>query len=283
MKRSYCKRWPLAFWLFWVMLWPACSEAALSVVGTRFIYPSDGQPLSIHIANRGDQPILVQGWLDRGDMQVAPSDIQVPFVLAPPLLRLDPREKHALQLRYTGEFLPADRESLFWINLLEVSAQENRSGNRLHLNYRLRMKLLFRPQGLRGQPEAAVHQVIWRLLQAPAAGHSLRVEASNPSAFYVSLSSLALEDAKRGIPLRATTLPPFARTLFELPPDSGFPTSMRVHYQAVGDSGQLLEGSASLQAESGHPSAPLVRDVRVAMKDFLACCRAPQMVCRVFL
>ena len=90
------------------------------MIGTRFIYPAGVSALTIRVGNVGTRPALVQAWLDRGDETADPSAVTVPFILSPPLLRMDPQETQALQLRHTGEPLPDDRESLFWVNLLEV-------------------------------------------------------------------------------------------------------------------------------------------------------------------
>ncbi len=152
----------------WVLLVAlvADASASLSVIGTRFIYPAGVSALTIRVGNVGTRPALVQAWLDRGDETADPSAVTVPFILSPPLLRMDPQETQALQLRHTGEPLPDDRESLFWVNLLEVPGREDGSGNLLLVSYRLRMKLLFRPQGLAGDPRAAARS--GRL--APASG-----------------------------------------------------------------------------------------------------------------
>ncbi len=110
----------------WVLLVAlvADASASLSVIGTRFIYPAGVSALTIRVGNVGTRPALVQAWLDRGDETADPSAVTVPFILSPPLLRMDPQETQALQLRHTGEPLPDDRESLFWVNLLEVPGRE---------------------------------------------------------------------------------------------------------------------------------------------------------------
>lgn len=98
----------------------AQGQAALSVIGTRFIYPGHAPMLTVRLGNSGEYPILAQTWLDKGDPRVDPAVLTVPFVISAPLVRLDPLRSTALQVRYTGEPLPGDRESLFWINFLEV-------------------------------------------------------------------------------------------------------------------------------------------------------------------
>ncbi|HBO7424695.1 MULTISPECIES: fimbrial biogenesis chaperone [Pseudomonas aeruginosa group] len=222
---------------------PASADAALNVVGSRFIYPAQSEALSIRIGNGGQRPILVQAWLDRGDGSADPSTVQVPFVLSRPLSRVEPQEKYALQLRYTGEPLPDDRESLFWLNLLEVPSRDEGRDNLLLLSYRLRMKVLFRPRGLPGDPRAAAGQVAWRLLPAASPGKLAVLEADNRSPYHVSLTRLELREGDVAIALGHPTLPPFSRTPLPLPKPAR--AGARVHYEVVDDQGRIEVGVAS--------------------------------------
>lgn len=79
----------------WVLLVAlvADASASLSVIGTRFIYPAGVSALTIRVGNVGTRPALVQTWLDRGDETADPSAVTVPFILSPPLLRMDPDRK----------------------------------------------------------------------------------------------------------------------------------------------------------------------------------------------
>ncbi|MDP5382351.1 fimbria/pilus periplasmic chaperone [Pseudomonas aeruginosa] len=204
----------------WVLLVAlvADASASLSVIGTRFIYPAGVSALTIRVGNVGTRPALVQAWLDRGDETADPSAVTVPFILSPPLLRMDPQETQALQLRHTG------------------------SGNLLLVSYRLRMKLLFRPQGLAGDPRAAARQVVWRLRPAVRPGQRALLEADNRSPYHVSLVRLELGEGDLAMSLGSVTLPPFAVTPLSLPAVPG--EAVRVHFDAVGDDGQIERGDA---------------------------------------
>ena len=164
------------------------ARADMSVDGTRFVYPAREKAISVYVGNIGAEPILVQSWLDRGEARDANdlARLKVPFVLTPPLLRLEPNERKAVQLRYTGESLPKDRESLFWVNFLEVPVVSDEQNN-LRLQLNLSMKVLFRPEGLQGKQAmrrascagpgampATVRCVCWRKTPLPTASRSGR-------------------------------------------------------------------------------------------------------------
>ena len=227
----------------------AWAHAGLSVIGTRFIYPAQARSLTIRTGNSGDAPILVQAWLDQEQAQTRtdPSKLSAPFVLTPPVYRLDGGERRALELRYTGGSLPQDRESVFWINFLEIPSLPPSRRNRLQLSVRLRMKVLFRPQGLQGKPREAPAHVTWKYGRTGDAAAPWRLEARNPTPFHVSLARLEIPAAAGMRRLEGLTLPPYATSRFTLPaghqPEAGTTT---LHYEAADDAGALVRGVATL-------------------------------------
>src|SRR5512146_2342735 len=105
-----CEIVPLAILV--ATLFTAAPHAVAGVVvdGTRVVYPAAKREVTINIDNPGSVPSLVQAWLDAGDPHAKPGDSKVPFVLTPPLFRLDPTKVQSLRLVYTHDPLPADRE-----------------------------------------------------------------------------------------------------------------------------------------------------------------------------
>ena len=101
----------------------AQSVAGVVVTGTRVIYPSNAKEVSVRLDNKGKSPVLIQSWIDSGDASATPENIQVPFILTPPINRVEPSKGQTLRLSYTGGPQPADRESVFWLNILEIPAK----------------------------------------------------------------------------------------------------------------------------------------------------------------
>ena len=171
---------------------PALGGVIIS--GTRHIYPEKYREISIQVTNDDlKSPRLVQVWLDHGR---APELSDVPFTLAPPVFRIDAGKGQVIRLAYTREPLPADRESLFWLNVLEVppkladastAAEDERSY--LRFAFRIRTKVFFRPAVLSGKPDDAIAQLRWSLRRGPR-GALLRVD--NPSAYHVTFHEVAL-------------------------------------------------------------------------------------------
>lgn len=124
-----------------------CSQAMSSVVftGTRVIYPVEKKEVTVKINNEGSKSVLVQSWIDQGDIASTPSNSAAPIVISPSVSRIDPNEGQSLRLMFTGAVLPSDKESVFWLNVLEIPAKVsgNDEQNMLRMAFRSRIKVFY--------------------------------------------------------------------------------------------------------------------------------------------
>jgi len=164
-------------------------------------------------------------------------------VLFPPILRLDSQQRSVLQLRYTGEQLAQDRESVFWLNLLEVPPRPQARTHLLQLAYRMRMKVLFRPHGLPGHPGQAAKQLSWAIESLP----QQVLKISNRSAYYVSMLHMTLGSGIRSVNLEGVTVEPYGTTRIALPStQERFTSGVQIHYEVVGDDGTPFSARAQV-------------------------------------
>ncbi|RMH82371.1 chaperone protein ecpD [Pseudomonas sp. AOB-7] len=177
-----------------VVVMPPLAGAAVQVTGTRFVYPAGEREIIVQLNNTGARPALVQAWLDSGDASMQPGSEQLPFVVLPPLMRVEAQKGQALRISKVGGGLPQDRESVFWLNVLDMppKAEDVDGRNIVQLAFRTRLKLFYRPDGLPGTPGAAVEALAW-VLAPHGRGYALRVR--NDSAYHVSFSRVALQAA----------------------------------------------------------------------------------------
>ena len=171
------------------------AQAGVVLLGTRVVYPGQAKEKTLQMTNRGDKPAVVQSWIDDDQPNVDPHQIHVPFVLTPALSRLDPNQGQALRLHYVpdpAKPLPDDRESVFYLNVLEIPPKPENADSRnlLQLAVRNRIKLFYRPANL-SKPDDAANSATWSLRQD--AGNSV-IEVHNPSAYYLSLNKVALSN-----------------------------------------------------------------------------------------
>ncbi len=73
-----------------------------------------------------------------------------PFIVLPPIVRIEPGKGQSWRLVFNGSRLPQDRESLFWFNLLDIPPEpkNGKTDNYLQLAIRSRIKLFYRPAGV---------------------------------------------------------------------------------------------------------------------------------------
>jgi chaperone protein EcpD len=256
----------LRAFLLTLMLFAASAHGSVIIVGTRVIYPGGSRDVSVRLLNRGDRPALIQAWLDKGDAQSTPESVSVPFALSPSLARIDPERGQVLRLAYTGEPLAQDKESVFWLNVLEVppkpSASEVTDANILQFALRTRIKVFYRPKGLKDHPADAARALQWRLVRS---GDVWSVESRNASAYFVSVGALSLRtDAKAADALATASagmVAPGETQNFEfanLRPTLTAGAHIVLRYTFIDDYGALVDQDADLSVPAGNAAASAV-------------------------
>ncbi|WGL86180.1 fimbria/pilus periplasmic chaperone [Enterobacter hormaechei] len=93
--------------------------AAVSLSGTRVIYPQGKKEIALEIKNHGTQPVLTQNWIDDGNIHASPDVLNIPFIITPPIARINPEQGQTLRISVMENMLPRDKESVFWVNVLK--------------------------------------------------------------------------------------------------------------------------------------------------------------------
>lgn len=167
---------------------PVQASGGIALGATRVIYPADAKQTSLAITNSNKQErYLINAWIenDRGQKEKT-------FAVTPPLFVSEPDSENTLRIIYAGPQLPADRESLFFMNVKAIPSvnKANMEGkNVLQLAILSRIKLFVRPKNLAMPPEEALSQ-----LRFERAGNQLKI--SNASPYYVTLVNLQLGGQK---------------------------------------------------------------------------------------
>lgn len=195
------------------------SAASVIIGGTRVVYPSQEREVTVKLTNQGSKPALVQVWMDDGDEKSTPDMAKVPFTVTPPIFRMDGGKGQAVRLVYTKEPLPTDKESLFWLNVLEVppKAANSQDQNQLQFAFRTRIKVFFRPVGLPGEVETAPDKLVWKLV-SDKSGKGYALEVSNPTPYYVNFAAVGLKIGEQSIRENGGGMvAPGATTTFPIP------------------------------------------------------------------
>jgi P pilus assembly chaperone PapD len=151
---------------------------------TRVIYDATKKEAALPIANHSEKmPYLLQSWVDNAE-----GESRGPFIITPPLFRLDAGEDSSLRIIKSEGSLPQDKESLFIINVRAIPAQNKADINKnniLTLVFKTRLKLFYRPAGLKGRAFDAYKSIKYQRIN-----NSLDVY--NPSHYYVVFAGLSL-------------------------------------------------------------------------------------------
>ncbi|MFN3071204.1 molecular chaperone [Serratia sp. J2] len=224
--------WGLCFLVF--VSWP--SLANIIVSGTRVVYAGNEKEVTVKLSNTGNMPVLVQSWIDNGDIDAKPDLIQVPFILTPPINRINPNKSQTLRMSYTGTpVLPENKESVYWLNVLEIPAlKETAAANRLQVAFRTRIKIFYRPAAIADRVAAslAAEKLAWSV-------EGGQLKATNSSPYFVSLVSITVKQGGRQSGIAGEMVPPQGSYLFKFKEQSLIRSGAVISYEYINDWGAV--------------------------------------------
>ncbi|HGF2897665.1 TPA: fimbria/pilus periplasmic chaperone [Escherichia coli] len=170
----------------------------LHLGATRVIYNPSGNGSTLSVYNNQDYPMLVQSEVLAEDRKG-----KAPFVVTPPLFRLDGLQSSRLRIVRTGGVFPEDRESLQWLCVKGIPPKSgdrwaddknrNKADDRvsLQMNFSVNscIKLIIRPDSVKGHPEDVAGNVVWQK-------RGNKLIGTNPTPFYINLSELSVGGKK---------------------------------------------------------------------------------------
>ena len=160
------------------------ANAGVIIGGTRVIFEGAKKEATINITNPDNTPYLIQSWID---MQDGVSG-KTPFIITPPLYRLDGGQKNLERIVMTGS-LPQEQESLFWLNIKAIPSASQQM-NALQIAVKTRIKLIYRPDGLRAStPEEQATKLTWQ-----QSGNAIQV--NNPTPYVINFNEITLGGRK---------------------------------------------------------------------------------------
>jgi chaperone protein EcpD len=239
--RNVSSRIALLFSAFVLSVLSLQAVASVVIGGTRVIYPEQEREVTVKLTNAGKSAVLVQSWIDDGNVDSKPDTIRVPFLLTPPINRIDATKSQTLRISYTGANLPQDRESVFWLNVLEIPQMKKGSDtpNSLQVAFRSRIKLFFRPQALTGDTSDAA-----KTLTFVPQGNNVVVK--NSAAYYVSLLSVTVGVGTQKEGVAGTLVPPFGSITLPFKYPNLLRAGANVEYEYINDWGATTKLNATL-------------------------------------
>jgi chaperone protein EcpD len=224
------------------------AKAGIVIGGTRVVFPGASRDIAVRVENKGQDPALIQAWIDDGDAQSTPETAHVPFAITPPVFRMDPGRGHALRIVHVGGHPPSDREVLYWLNVLEIppSPEAGKAVNTLQFAFRHRLKLLHRPSDLAIEPARAPGLLTWSIERE---GGLFRLRVRNPSPYVVSFNEVAIVTkgaSTETMPLGGGMVVASGQTTWPLPEGKGASVGAVVTFATINDYGATVPGTADV-------------------------------------
>lgn len=191
--------------IFMILLQVQFAHAGIVIAGTRFIYPSSENFVSVDIENTGSQTLLVQAWVDTENEVTDLSQSKAPFVVSPPLKALNAKMGQSLRIIFNKkQKLSEDRETLFWLNVLEIPPKPEHLDSYIQFAVKSKLKLIYRPSSLKEPKEDTFNKI-----NVKAQDGSVIFE--NPTPYYINFGKkkLFLKDGRSDDLVGVRYLEPF--------------------------------------------------------------------------
>lgn len=205
--------------LFWLANAYAESQSkGISFYVLRVIYPQEEKKgVTLKADNKTDAPYLVQSFIQPVDIYTGDVDLNysgkplMPFIVTPPLTRLEPQQTLDLRIRRNDQPLPADRESVFYISMRAIPAQNKSLKNdQLVMTVLTNMKIFYRPEGLQKRAVADMADK----LKFEFDDNTLI--AKNPTAYWLTFSMLKIGNTPLDKAALRMMVPPFGEQRYSL-------------------------------------------------------------------
>lgn len=203
------------------------AHASIMLSGTRVILREKDREAALPMKNYGTAPYVVQAWIDAGE-----GNNKTPLTVTPPLSRLDPGKENILRIMRVGGELPADRESVFWINVKEIP-QRSKEENVLQIALQNRLKVFYRPAGLEGSAADSRTKLKWAV-SAGAKGQGAVLRIANPTPYHITLATLNINNGQQTID--PGMLAPFGELSYPLS-TIRTPQAIQVNFVTINDYG----------------------------------------------
>ncbi|WP_186378614.1 fimbrial biogenesis chaperone [Yersinia kristensenii] len=220
------------------------ANASVIMSGSRIIYSAGEKEHSVQLTNKDNFPNAVQVWLDSGDAQSTPETGKAPFIVTPPFFRIEANAGQTLRLKYTGSGLPTDRESVFYLNFLQVPpVNKAEKNNKMLVLMRNRIKVFYRPENIAGRVDQVASALTFTVHQQ---GKDVVVTGKNPTGFYATIASGEVVGGGKKLKMKSEMIAPMSQAQWVIP-NSSAPSNAIVNFLLVNDFGGQDTGSYKTQ------------------------------------
>lgn len=211
-----------------IYLMPFYCLASLVLDETRVIYPEADPQESVKVDNPTSLNFLAQAWIeDEHGLE------EQHFTVYPPLSRINANSTSSVRIeKIDSEKLPADRETLMWLNIKEIPQRQKADGPQLVVAFKSRIKILYRPKSIDPELHESFTKMTWQTLPG-------KLIVSNPTPYHITFDKVwdgAMNNPANELP--ANMVAPFSSLTISVPAGK---TVHTVYYDIINDFGGLSE------------------------------------------
>ncbi len=238
-----CNKMKTFLWLWMCIVINA--QAAVIPQQSRLIFHPGEVQTPLLLVNSGDAPVLIQTWVDSGAPEKSPGSKAFPFVALPGVFTLNKDEKKQITVLRTelAATLPQDRESLYWLNLYEISAVKKGTiqpgSDKISMALNTQLKVINRPFKKAIPFTARVNAVTFQVRKMQG---QVFIRATNRSGYFFTPGKMTVRAGGKGYTVYLDgdkTLAPFSSKEYPLmgnaPPSAA--SQILVDYTALDDEG----------------------------------------------
>lgn len=177
--------------------------------------------------NNNPFPVLIQAWgsnLDTitGSVLDSSGSEEIPFIVLPPLQRVEPDEDFILRVRFNGKSIKENTESVYLLSFKAIPISKSSSDNELLMTVVTNLKVFIRNKLYEsGGVSSAAHKVssFW----VPEG-----IIIKNPTPYWLTLSSMKVDKMEIDKELLLKMVEPMSSTLYKW--DKGKPKEIQVKF-----------------------------------------------------
>lgn len=191
------------------------ADDGVSFSRTRLVLKEDEKVISFSIINNGGRAYLIQAGLS----YVRHKASKVPFLVTPPLFRLNRNSENLIRIVNTASVTPNDRESIFYFYATAIPTMHkadrvkgeivyfNNDMSELGFAVKTIMKLFYRPKGL-SMPIEKAHGML-EFFQKDS-----KVIIKNPTPYYQTICFLSFDGVQHNAASNMPMIEPFSENEF---------------------------------------------------------------------
>lgn len=167
--------------------------AGVTMQGTRVIFDSSQLSQSVIVVNTNEYDVVVQSWVDDGNLNNKPNTAIAPVITNPALFTLKQGAAQVIQLVNISNKKHED-EKLYWLNLYEIPPKNSVTKDKIILTMQKQYKLFYRSPSMNISNSEIVKSISFSVvLEDNTKEQKYLLEVKNQAPLHVNLAGLFID------------------------------------------------------------------------------------------